>query len=85
MLITSFKNGIITLPIAVFGFLWFPNTPEKSKAKSLSPEERQLAVSRLPPIAEDGYNIMLLSLNKRVFLHPTLYVQFLKLYDVPEF
>jgi ACS family pantothenate transporter-like MFS transporter len=60
------------LPIAVFGFLYFPDIPENTKASYLSQEERKLAVSRLPPIQKDGHNIMPLSLIKRVFFTPML-------------
>lgn len=67
-------DGIITLPIALFGFLYFPDIPEITKAKYLSQDERKLAVSRLPPIKSDGHNIMPMSLIKRVFLTPMLYV-----------
>ncbi|KAH6963163.1 major facilitator superfamily domain-containing protein [Fusarium avenaceum] len=69
-------DGIITLPIAVFGFLYFPDIPENTKAPYLSQEERKLAVSRLPPIQKDGHNIMPLSLIKRVFFTPMFWVLF---------
>lgn len=38
----------LAIPIALFGFLLFPDTPRKTKAWFLSQEERELAVSRLP-------------------------------------
>ncbi|KAM0329542.1 hypothetical protein ACHAQA_004851 [Verticillium albo-atrum] len=69
-------DGIITLPIAVFGFLYFPDTPEKTKAKYISEDEKKLAVSRLPPISEDGHNIRPMSLIKRVFMNPIFWVLF---------
>jgi ACS family pantothenate transporter-like MFS transporter len=65
-------DGIITLPIAIFGFLYFPDTPDRTKAKYLTADEKQLAVTRLPRIKKDGHNIMLLSLFKRVFLTKSL-------------
>ncbi|KAF5972982.1 transmembrane transporter transporter Liz1p [Fusarium bulbicola] len=68
--------GIITLPIALFGFLYFPDIPEITKAKYLSQGERKLAVSRLPPIKTDGHNIMPMSLIKRVFLTPMFWILF---------
>jgi ACS family pantothenate transporter-like MFS transporter len=40
-------DGIITLPVAVYGFLLFPDTPATTTAPYLSPAERELAVSRL--------------------------------------
>ncbi|KAM5349811.1 hypothetical protein ACJ41O_006316 [Fusarium nematophilum] len=69
-------DGIITLPIAVFGFLYFPDIPDSTKAKNLSENEKKLAVSRLPPIDRDGHNIMPLSLVKRVFLTPMFWILF---------
>lgn len=38
---------VITIPIAVYGFLFFPDTPETSKAFYFSKEECQLARSRV--------------------------------------
>jgi ACS family pantothenate transporter-like MFS transporter len=40
-------DGIITLPVALYGFLLFPDTPSTTTAFYLSPAERELAVSRL--------------------------------------
>ncbi|KAK4156095.1 major facilitator superfamily domain-containing protein [Chaetomidium leptoderma] len=40
-------DGIITLPVALYGFLLFPDTPATTTAPYLSQAERQLAVSRL--------------------------------------
>jgi len=40
-------DGIITLPVALYGFLLFPDTPETTNAPYLTPAERSLAVSRL--------------------------------------
>lgn len=50
-------NGIITLPVAVFGFFFFPDLPESTKAFYLKPAERELALSRLPPKNPEGHNI----------------------------
>ncbi|KAH7366940.1 pantothenate transporter liz1 [Plectosphaerella cucumerina] len=69
-------DGIITLPIAVFGFLYFPDTPDRTKAGYLSAEERKMAVARLPPISEDGHNVMPLSVFKRVFMSPVFWIIF---------
>ncbi|KAJ7449911.1 major facilitator superfamily domain-containing protein [Mycena latifolia] len=41
--------GLITWPIALYGFLFFPDTPETTSARYFSPAERELAISRLPP------------------------------------
>lgn len=40
-------DGIITLPVALYGFLLFPDTPATTTAFYLSAEERELAISRL--------------------------------------
>ncbi|KAK0620728.1 major facilitator superfamily domain-containing protein [Immersiella caudata] len=40
-------DGIITIPVALYGLLLFPDTPETTTAPYLTPEERSLAVSRL--------------------------------------
>ncbi|KAK0707063.1 major facilitator superfamily domain-containing protein [Lasiosphaeria miniovina] len=42
-------DGLITLPVALYGFLLFPDTPATTAACYLTPAERALAVSRLPP------------------------------------
>lgn len=43
--------GLITVPIALFGVLFFPDTPETTRARFLNAQERALAISRLPPKA----------------------------------
>lgn len=40
-------DGVITLPIALYGFLVFPNVPSTTNAFYLSGEERRLAVARV--------------------------------------
>ncbi|KAF4879459.1 Pantothenate transporter liz1 [Colletotrichum siamense] len=50
-------DGIITLPISIVGFLYFPDTPEQTKAPWISESEKRLALDRLPPKREDGHNI----------------------------
>ncbi|KAH7027230.1 major facilitator superfamily domain-containing protein [Microdochium trichocladiopsis] len=67
-------DGIITLPIAIMGFLYFPDLPEKTKAPWLTSAEKQLALERLPPKREDGHNINPWSLAKRTFTMPALYI-----------
>ncbi|GAP89723.1 putative major facilitator superfamily transporter [Rosellinia necatrix] len=44
-------DGLITLPVAVYGFLFFPDTPATTRAFYLSPAQRALAVSRVPRVA----------------------------------
>lgn len=67
-------DGIITCPIAIFGFFFFPDIPENTRARYLSQEERELALNRLPPKREDGHNIQAWSLARRVLGRPILYV-----------
>ncbi|CAG9946145.1 unnamed protein product [Clonostachys rosea f. rosea IK726] len=66
--------GIITCPIAVMGFLYFPDIPETTKARWLSESEKRLALDRLPPKKADGHNINPWSLAKRVFGSPAFYI-----------
>ncbi|KAK3290412.1 major facilitator superfamily domain-containing protein [Chaetomium fimeti] len=40
-------DGIVTLPVALYGFLLFPDTPSTTTAPYLTLTERRLAVSRL--------------------------------------
>jgi ACS family pantothenate transporter-like MFS transporter len=45
-------DGIITLPVALYGFLLFPDTPQRTKAPYLSADEKALAISRVPEVRE---------------------------------
>ncbi|KAL4961195.1 major facilitator superfamily domain-containing protein [Aspergillus stella-maris] len=45
-------SGIITLPVAIYGYIFFPDTPATTSAFYLTPQERQLAVQRTPPPPE---------------------------------
>jgi ACS family pantothenate transporter-like MFS transporter len=45
-------DGIITLPIAVYGLLYFPDTPRDTRAPYFSAEEKALAISRVPEVPE---------------------------------
>ncbi|KAK8097845.1 pantothenate transporter liz1 [Apiospora kogelbergensis] len=67
-------NGIITCPVAIGGLLYFPDTPELTRAKWLSKVERQMALERLPPKRADGHDIGFKSLLKRTFKSPALYI-----------
>ncbi|KFX87631.1 hypothetical protein V490_08133 [Pseudogymnoascus sp. VKM F-3557] len=60
-------DGLITLPIAIFGFLSFPDLPENTKAPYFSAEEKALAISRIPPKDAEGHKIGF-SLIRRVLL-----------------
>ncbi|KAI0168503.1 pantothenate transporter liz1 [Pestalotiopsis sp. NC0098] len=67
-------DGIITCPIAIMGFLYFPDIPETTKAPYLSESDKRLALARLPPKKEDGHNINPWSLAKRTFTSPAFYI-----------
>ncbi|KAF2083519.1 pantothenate transporter-like protein [Saccharata proteae CBS 121410] len=41
-------DGLITVPIAIYGYLLFPNTPSTTNAPYLTASERALAISRVP-------------------------------------
>lgn len=56
----------ITLPVAIYGFFAFPDTPESTKAWWLTAEEKKLAVDRLPEI-EKHRGVLGWSLISRVF------------------
>jgi ACS family pantothenate transporter-like MFS transporter len=43
-------DGLITFPVALYGFLLFPDTPSSTRAFYLSDFERALAVSRVPHV-----------------------------------
>ncbi|KAF2107544.1 pantothenate transporter-like protein [Lophiotrema nucula] len=45
-------DGIITIPVAIYGYLLFPDTPRNTKAPYLSADERALAMSRVPEVSE---------------------------------
>ena len=65
--------GVITIPIAIFGFLSFPDLPETTQAKWLNAEERHFAISRLPQRVKDAKGHQLgWSLIRRVLLSPIL-------------
>lgn len=58
-------DGIITIPIAFYGFYLFPDTPSTTTAFYLSTAEKELAISRVPVVPERApWN---LSFVKRVF------------------
>ena len=57
-------DGIITLPVALYGFMLFPDTPATTTAPYLSTAERELAVARMPPV--EKVKVMELSFVKRI-------------------
>ena len=58
---------LITLPIAIYGFVFFPDTPTSTRAKYLKPEERALAIERLPEVNKER-GVLGWSLIRRVLL-----------------
>ncbi len=69
--------GIITMPVALFGFILFPDLPETCKAFWLTEEEKELAITRLPPRPPNSAGGRLgWGLIRRVFFRPELYVVF---------
>ncbi|KAK1988412.1 major facilitator superfamily transporter [Colletotrichum cereale] len=67
-------DGIITLPIAFFGFFYFPDVPENTNAQYLSDAEKKLAVGRLPPVVKNSHSVNPFSLLKRLALMPTFWI-----------
>ncbi|KAI1003387.1 hypothetical protein K3495_g4817 [Podosphaera aphanis] len=58
-------DGLITIPIAIYGLFFFPDTPATTSAFYLDESERLLAVSRLPEVpSRQPWNLAFL---KRVF------------------
>ncbi|KAL1956421.1 hypothetical protein VTO42DRAFT_7307 [Malbranchea cinnamomea] len=59
-------DGLITVPIALYGFFLFPDTPATTRAPYLSASEKALAVARVPekPLERTRIN---LDFVKRVF------------------
>ncbi|RDA90696.1 hypothetical protein CP533_4959 [Ophiocordyceps camponoti-saundersi (nom. inval.)] len=45
-------DGLLTLPVAVYGFTLFPDTPRETTAPYLSPDERAMARARVPDVAD---------------------------------
>jgi ACS family pantothenate transporter-like MFS transporter len=43
-------DGLMTFPVAIYGFVFFPDTPNTTSAPYLSSSERNLAVSRVPDV-----------------------------------
>lgn len=61
------------MPIAIWGFVMFPNTPDKCDAFWLTEEEKRLAITRLPPRDPNAPGHKLgWSLIKRVLFRPEL-------------
>ncbi|KAJ3992821.1 major facilitator superfamily domain-containing protein [Lentinula boryana] len=59
-------DGVITLPIAFYGFWLFPDVPATTKVSYLSEEDRQLAITRLQGYVEVKHSPLSWKLAKRV-------------------
>ncbi|KAJ5979735.1 Pantothenate transporter liz1 [Penicillium waksmanii] len=59
-------DGLITIPIAIYGFMLFPDTPTTTKAPYLSSEERAMAIARIPESAAEKVPLNL-AFAKRLF------------------
>ncbi|EXJ80756.1 hypothetical protein A1O3_07040 [Capronia epimyces CBS 606.96] len=58
---------LITIPIAVFVYIFFPDTPQTTKAFYLTEDEKKLAVTRLDtPATEHGHGTVDRTIFKRV-------------------
>ncbi|KAF5519185.1 Pantothenate transporter liz1 [Colletotrichum aenigma] len=58
-------SGIITLPVAIYGYFFFPDTPSTTTAFYPSEEEIKLAQERVP-IREEGEKILTWSFISRI-------------------
>jgi ACS family pantothenate transporter-like MFS transporter len=47
-------DGLITIPIAIYGFVFFPDTPQTTEAFYLTDAERALAVARVPAVEKSS-------------------------------
>lgn len=45
-------DGLITVPVAIYGFIFFPDTPQTTTAFYLTETEKALAISRVPAVEE---------------------------------
>jgi MFS transporter, ACS family, pantothenate transporter len=45
-------DGLITLPVAVYGYIFFPDTPSTTQAFYLTEAEKRLAIARVPPVED---------------------------------
>ncbi|TFK76048.1 MFS general substrate transporter [Pluteus cervinus] len=59
-------DGVITLPIALYGFIVFPDVPATTKAFYLSKEERELASRRLQSEVQVDRSPLSWSLARRI-------------------
>ncbi|GJC86390.1 pantothenate transporter liz1 [Colletotrichum liriopes] len=58
-------SGIITVPVAIYGYFFFPDTPRTTTAFYLSEDEIKLAQERVP-VHEEGEKILAWSFISRI-------------------
>ncbi|GKT96878.1 major facilitator superfamily transporter [Colletotrichum tofieldiae] len=58
-------SGIITLPVAIYGYFFFPDTPRTTTAFYLSEDEIKLAQERVP-VHEEGEKVLAWSFISRI-------------------
>ncbi|KAI1206324.1 retrograde regulation protein 2 [Annulohypoxylon truncatum] len=58
-------DGIITIPVAIYGYFLFPDVPATTTAVYFNEEERQLAKARVPVV--EGARILSTAFIKQVF------------------
>lgn len=46
-------DGLLPIPVAIYGLFLFPDTPHTTTAFYLSEDERELAKSRVPPVSRE--------------------------------
>lgn len=46
-------DGLITFPVALYGFIFFPDTPQTTTAFYLTEDEKALALVRVPKVQEE--------------------------------
>lgn len=52
-------DGLLTIPVATYGFFFFPDTPNTTTAFYLTEDEKRLAISRVPEVKEERNKISL--------------------------
>ena len=65
-------TGIITFPVAAYGYIFFPDTPHTTTAFYLTEEEKQLARERVPCV-EHGESVMSWNFLRRLLSSWHLY------------
>ena len=67
-------DGLMGIPVGLWGLFFFPNLPEDTNVSYLSKDELQLAKDRLPPKVDNTHDISPRSLARRVLTQPAVYI-----------